>query len=76
MNVDEIRKELEYQAALARFGDLDIKRVQKLFDLLMNHGIYYDEFIEIEYPRSTELKDFIPHFEVALKQIDIIIINL
>ncbi len=73
MNINEIKKELEYQASLACFGDLDIKRVQKLFDLLMNHGIYHEEFIEIEYPRSIELRDFLPHFEAALKKIDITI---
>lgn len=73
MNIEEIKKELEYHASLARFGELDVKRVQKLFDLLMNHGIYYEEFVEIEHPRSVEFRDFLPNFEAALKRLDIVI---
>ena len=49
--IDDIKYELFYQASLIELGiNLDIPLVQKLFDSLMEHGIYSDTFIDILYP--------------------------
>lgn len=49
--IDDIKYELFYQASLIELGiHLDIQLVQKLFDSLIEHGIYSDTFIAILYP--------------------------
>lgn len=70
MNVKDLNNELEYHAALMRFEQLDTKKVQEIFDSLMNDGMFYDEFVDIAYPKSNHLADFIPSFEAALRKLN------
>jgi len=70
MNLERAKCELEYHAALMRVEKLDIKKVQEIFDILMNEGVFEEEFIDIAYPKSNYLVDFISSFESALHKIN------
>lgn len=72
MNLEEIKRELLYQKSLELFDErIDMVYIQKLFDLLMNEGVFHDEFIEIMYPPSDRYEDFVEIFNIALKVINL-----
>lgn len=73
MNNLDIINELEYYAGLMRFRGLSIKNIQQIqiiFDSLMMEGIFYDEFIDIAYPKSNHPVEFTPSFEKALTRLN------
>lgn len=69
MNIKAQINELVYHAALMRLDKLDIKKVQEIFDSLMQNGIFHNEFIDIAYPNSNYTRDSIPSFEAALRKL-------
>lgn len=72
MSLEEIKRELLYQKSLELFDErIDMVYIQKLFDLLMNEGVYHDKFIEIMYPPSDRYEDFVEIFNIALKVINL-----
>jgi hypothetical protein len=69
MNIDEIKRELTYQAALTYYDEFDIKKVQELFLAFMNHGVYSDDLINLKSDLSTKDYIFIFHSELKLLSI-------
>jgi len=71
MSIKLLKDELKHEAARMHLRKLNIENVQKNVDGLMNLGVYYDEFIDIVYPKSTIVDDFIPVFEAVLSRLEI-----
>ncbi len=69
MNLEEIKRELTYQAALTYYDEFDIKKVQELFLALMNHGVYSDDSINLKSDLSIKDSIFIFHSELNLLSI-------
>lgn len=74
-NINDIKNELKYHAAMIYFKPINTTEIKNIFDELMNQSIFFDEFIDIIYPKSDYTEEFILAFNVALKRLGITVPN-
>lgn len=72
MKISKIKKEIQYLFALSFFKEIDFKKVQNLFDQLMNQGIYFDEFLDFENINSHDTAASLSAFKKSIEKIDLV----